>query len=366
MSILDSNKLKQLAVLGIIVLLASFLLFSLSKFIVAGLGAVIFYIACRPLMNWFVTKGKLSRKLAAVVVMLISFLIILLPVFGLTYLLAKKINSVLNHTDIQATAIQLENYIVNVTGFDVFSEETIQKIQTFGANVLPGFLSETLSIFADIAIMYFVLFYLLSSIGNLGQKLNHILPFTQKSIDLFREELKSQTYSNVIGAPLLAMLQGIVAFIGFWFFGLKEPFFWGIMCGFFSFIPFVGSALIWFPAAMYQYSIGLHWQGTAILIYGSLVITNIDNVFRFMLQKKFADVHPLITIFGVIIGLEWFGIPGIIFGPLLISYFLILLQVYRTEYLTKKETTVEIEQSNLQQIKTKPNEEARTEETSTE
>lgn len=365
MSILESNKLKQLLVLCIIVLVAGFLFFSLSKFIVAALGAVIFYIACRPLMNWFITKTKFSRKLSALLVMLISFLIILLPVSGLIILLAKKINVVLNHTDIQAVANQMEYFIIQQTGFDVFSADAIIKIQTFTTRVLPAFLSGTLSIFVNIAIMYFILFYLLTSIGNLGEKLNHLLPFTKKSIALFRAELKSQTYSNVIGAPLLAMLQGIVAFIGFWIFEIKEPFFWGIMCGFFSFIPFVGSALIWFPAAMYQYSIGLTWQGTAILIYGALVITNIDNVFRFMLQKKFANVHPLITIFGVIIGIEWFGIPGIIFGPLLISYFLILLQVYRTEYILNIEPSKiainEVEQTNIA-----TNEEAHTEETSRE
>lgn len=365
MSILESNKLKQLLVLCIIVLLASFLFFSLSKFLVAALGSVIFYIACRPLMNWFITKTKISRKIAALLVMLISFLIILLPVFGLTYLLAKKINIVLNNTDIQAVANQIEYFILQQTGFDVFSADAIAKVQTFTANILPAFLSETLSIFGNIAIMYFILFYLLISIGSLGEKLNHLLPFTKKSIALFRNELKSQTHSNVVGAPLLALLQGIVAFVGFWIFGIKEPFFWGIMCGFFSFIPFVGSALIWFPAAMYQYSIGLTWQGTAILIYGGLVITNIDNVFRFMLQKKFANVHPLITIFGVIIGIEWFGIPGIIFGPLLISYFLILLQVYRTEYILNNEPT-QIILTEVEQTNKATNEEAHTEETNRE
>ncbi len=104
------------------------------------------------------------------------------------------------------------------------------------------------------------------------------------------------------------------------------------MCGFLSFIPFVGSALVWFPAGIILASSGAYWQGIAILIYGIVVIINVDNVFRFILQKKIADIHPLVTVFGVIIGLKWFGIPGIIFGPLLISYFLIMIKIYRAEY----------------------------------
>jgi predicted PurR-regulated permease PerM len=69
-----------------------------------------------------------------------------------------------------------------------------------------------------------------------------------------------------------------------------------------------------------------------LLIYGAIVITNVDNLFRFILQKKIADVHPLVTVFGVIIGLNWFGLPGLVFGPILISYFLIMIRIYRLEY----------------------------------
>ncbi|HRS40237.1 MAG TPA: AI-2E family transporter, partial [Bacteroidia bacterium] len=75
-------------------------------------------------------------------------------------------------------------------------------------------------------------------------------------------------------------------------------------------------------------------QGVAILLYGILVISVVDNVFRFVFQKKFADVHPLITEIGVIVGLQLFGVPGIIFGPLLISYFLIMLRIFREEFLS--------------------------------
>lgn len=133
---------------------------------------------------------------------------------------------------------------------------------------------------------------------------------------------------------MLALIQGIFAAVGYWLFGLQEPVFWGLMTGFFSFLPVVGSTLIWLPAAIYQLSIGMTWQGVAILLYGILVISVVDNVFRFVFQKKFADVHPLITVIGVIVGLQLFGVPGIIFGPLLISYFLIMLRIFREEFLS--------------------------------
>ena len=139
-----------------------------------------------------------------------------------------------------------------------------------------------------------------------------------------------------MGAPLLAILQGICAGLGFWIFGLDEPWFWGVICGFMSFLPVVGTAMVWIPAGIYMLTANTSWQGSGILIYGAIVITNIDNVFRFWLQKKFADVHPLVTVLGVIIGLNWFGIPGIVFGPLLLSYFLLMVKIYKEEYGEKK------------------------------
>lgn len=159
-----------------------------------------------------------------------------------------------------------------------------------------------------------------------------MFPYKEENAELFAKELISQTYSNVIGAPLLAIIQCVFAIAGFYFFGLNEPIFWGLICGVLSFIPFVGTALVWVPAGLVQLSVGESWQGIGLLIYGAVIITNVDNVFRFVLQKKFADVHPLVTVFGVIIGLNWFGLPGLIFGPILISYFLIMLKVYRLEY----------------------------------
>ena len=81
-----------------------------------------------------------------------------------------------------------------------------------------------------------------------------------------------------------------------------------------------------------MFIIGHAWQGIVMILYGALVMGLLDNVIRFMLAKRMADVHPIITVLGVILGLQYFGILGLIFGPLLISYFFILLKIYYVEY----------------------------------
>jgi predicted PurR-regulated permease PerM len=216
-------------------------------------------------------------------------------------------------------------------GRELFSIDNIKSIQEKATLYITEFLGETLSVIADIGIMYFILYYMLINTGKLEKAINKYLPLENDDIQLLGDELKAQTTSNAIGAPLLALIQGVFAWIGYLIFGIQDAFFWGMMTGFFSFIPFVGSALIWAPAAIYQFTFGAPWQGLGIVLFGILVIGTIDNVFRFVFQKQFADVHPMITVFGVIIGLQLFGVPGVIFGPLLLSWFLLLIKIYRKD-----------------------------------
>jgi predicted PurR-regulated permease PerM len=333
MAYFESDKVKQIVALSGIALLGGFLFITLSGFIPALLGSVIFYVICSPLMKFFIKKMKLKKWLAALLVIVLSFLVILVPLFSLTYILVNKLSIMFAETHGFYSKIEDFAILINSNfGINILTPDYIVKIQNAIAGVIPNLLSQTLSTLFDILLMYFVLFYLLITEIEMEKSIVRFLPYTKENAHLFAKELTSQTYSNVIGAPLLSLIQGCFAALGFWLFGLNEPIFWGMACGFLSMMPILGSALVWLPAAIIQASTGAHWQGIAIAIYGLVVIVNVDNIFRFIIQKKIADVHPLVTVFGVIIGVQWFGIPGIIFGPLLISYFLIMIKIYRTEY----------------------------------
>ena len=310
-----------------------FLLFELSAFIDAFLGSVILYVLLRPLMRYLIEVKKWKRGLAALVLMIASFMIILVPVLGFCYLFVSKLTLIFSDSSFIVQAFNsLDQKFKALTGNELLSQDNLASFQTRAAGYITGFFSASLSILADIGIMYLMLYYMLINTGALENKLNEELPFSAHNIDLLSNELKAQTISNAIGMPLLALIQGIFAWLGYWIFGLSDPFFWGMMTGFFSFLPLIGTALIWLPAAVYQSTVGTTWQGVGIFLYGLLVIGTVDNVFRFVFQKQFANVHPLITVFGVIIGLQMFGIPGLIFGPLILSWFIILIRIYRKDF----------------------------------
>ena len=100
-------------------------------------------------------------------------------------------------------------------------------------------------------------------------------------------------------------------------------------------LPIVGAAVAYIPVAVLLFASGHPTKGIIMLIFGFGIIGSVDNIFRFWLQKKLGDVHPLITVFGVIIGINLFGFIGLIFGPLLIALFILLIRIYANEFSIK-------------------------------
>jgi predicted PurR-regulated permease PerM len=127
-------------------------------------------------------------------------------------------------------------------------------------------------------------------------------------------------------------VQALLAYCCYLIGGLPEPGFWAVATGFASVFPIVGASIIWAPISIYHFAAGHTWQGFFTIGWGVLLIGLSDNVVRFMLAKRMADVHPVITVLGVIMGLKLFGITGLIFGPLIISYFVLLLKIYYMEF----------------------------------
>jgi predicted PurR-regulated permease PerM len=178
--------------------------------------------------------------------------------------------------------------------------------------------------------MYFLLYFLFVNYRGFEGSLIHYLPFDDENAVAFGEELKNITYSNIIGQTVIAIIQGAFLAVGFWIFGAKDPLFWGVICAILSFIPLLGPPLIFVPAAVILLADGMTWQGVGLLVWGFGLVINIDNVLRLVIAKKLGDIHPIITVVGVIIGIPLFGLIGLVYGPLLLAYFLIAVRIYKS------------------------------------
>jgi predicted PurR-regulated permease PerM len=333
---MDPALLKQVILLLCIVLVGGIIFFSLIDFFADFLGALIIYVLFRPVTKYLIEKRKWKRGLASLMIMLITLLLLIVPLTLLFNMFIPKLQNLFSDSSVITQTLQtLDNKVYDLSGQRFMNPDNIKSLQSSAAEYIKEFLSQSISILGDIGVMLLFLYYLLSNTGKIEHWVFNLLPVRKSDLARFTEELKAQTFSNVLGAPVLATLQGLVAALGFWIFGIHEPLFWGIITGFFSFIPMVGGALIWVPSAVLLYTTGHEYQAIALFLYGIFVISMIDNVLRFAFQKKFADVHPLITVMGVILGIKLFGLPGMIFGPLLISYFLIMASIYKEQFLNQ-------------------------------
>ncbi|MBS1975528.1 MAG: AI-2E family transporter, partial [Bacteroidetes bacterium] len=185
-------------------------------------------------------------------------------------------------------------------------------------------------------IMYFILYFMLVEGRKMEAALHEWIPLKDENTLLLRRETNSLVYSNAVGIPLIAFLQGVLGLIGYLILGVNEPVFWFVVTCLASMVPVVGASLAYVPIAILFFANGMTIKGVIMLAYGFGVISTVDSVFRFWLQKKIGDVHPLITGFGVIIGLNLFGFIGLIFGPILISIFLLLIKIYASEFSATK------------------------------
>jgi predicted PurR-regulated permease PerM len=221
---------------AVILVFAAILLYMLRVFIDAFLGAVILYVLFRPLMIHLCEKRKWKRGLAAVLILFLSFICVLLPVFSISYLIVSRLSLFFSDTSMVMQIVHdIDAKITATTGFSLLSAENIQAIQSQAAGYITQILSQSFSLLADVAILYFFLYYLLTNYGRWSSMIKEFLPLSHDKVHEFTAELKSMTFSNALGTPVLALVQGLFAWLGYWIFGVQEPLFWGLMTGFFFF-----------------------------------------------------------------------------------------------------------------------------------
>ncbi|MGI8951155.1 MAG: AI-2E family transporter [Chitinophagaceae bacterium] len=327
------NNIGRYFFLAIILIFAFFLLMSVIQFFTAFLTAVIFYILSGRFTDWLVKKKKWKKGAAAIIIIIISFFVILLPITVLVSLLYNRIISLVAHPEDIINGVKHFDSVIQANlGFQVISDQTIASARTFATSLIPIILNQGLSFFTTILMMYFFLYFMIVNRNRMEAGIIFYLPFRKDKINMFGKELVAQTFSNAVGIPSIAIIQGVFAFTCYKIVGVPQAGFWGVITCFTSVIPIVGSGIVWVPMSIYLFAIGHTWQAIFVIAWSAIIVGLIDNVVRFVLAKRMADVHPIITVLGVILGLKIFGFIGLIFGPLLISYFLILLKIYYTEY----------------------------------
>lgn len=318
-------------ILIILILLAICIALGLNTITSGFLGAIIIYVIFRPLNIYLQEKRKWNKSLSTALILLLSFVCLIIPIFFLIKLVTDRVMFYVENPE------QTEVILQNINTFaaeklndpDLISD-SIESLKSQAGNFVTSIINGAASTFIQIIVMYFTLYFTVKYFREFERGLVNYLPFKRNDSLTIGSELRNMTYSNILGQGFIAIIQGSLLGLGLWIFGISDPLFWGVIGVFLSMIPLFGAPLIFIPAGIIEISNGNMVSGIGIIIYGYLIVTSIDNFIRMAIGKKIADTHPLITIVGVVIGIPLFGILGILYGPLLLSLFIILLKIFRT------------------------------------
>lgn len=334
---IDQNRLRQIIFLFLIAGLGILLFIQLYSFLPAALGAATIYILLRKQMFYLTEKRKWRAGGAALLLMFVSLVLILLPLWLLVDMLYDKVTYAVSHANEWIAAIKETLAAFEARyNIELLSDENIARIGNTISTAVPKILGATFNGLTAIFFMYFILYFMFISGRKMEKVLYDYIPLHDRNVERLEKEIHTMVFSNAVGIPIVAVAQGVVGLLGYWLIGVEEPFFWfGITC-IAGMLPVIGAALAYIPLTIMFLASGAIGQGIAMAIYGFGIIGTVDNILRFSLLRKIGDVHPLTTVFGVIIGLNLFGFIGLIFGPLLISMFNLLLRIYSSEFLPRQ------------------------------
>lgn len=320
----------------------------------AAITTVIFYPLNRKLRKLFGNRQRLSSMITCI----ITFLVILIPLALFSMLLfneakdafkdiAAKIDSGFFvpyfkweagnffYDTYQSISNWLSQYIdFDSTNFDIFtkiSEAAQSAIATLG-EYITIFVTNIFSFILSLIIFFFSLYYFFKDGDRITKKLMDLSPLPIKHEKAIFTKFKEVSLAMLFGIFFTAVVQGVMAGIGYVIVGIPNPIFWATATGIFSLVPLIGTAAIWIPASIILIAMGNYAGGIGLFLWGMLVVSTVDNFVRPFLIEGRAPVHPLMTFLSVLGGVFAFGLKGIIFGPLILNLLIAFLHIYEMEY----------------------------------
>ncbi|MBA2626655.1 MAG: AI-2E family transporter [Gemmatimonadales bacterium] len=310
------------------------LVFALWPFSTGLIGAPVLYIAFAPLYRRL--ERRLPGSIAALLVIIVAILVIVVPVASMAGLIASEAKDI-------AGGVVRGSLVERLQELRIGPYDVGQQIEALGSRALSwvgtgalGLLGTLARLGIQLTVAFFGLYYLLCSPRRAWKFLRPFIPFSAENSLRLKKRFKDVTVSTLIGTFATAAVQGLMVGVGFWITGLSNVFFWGVVTVIVAILPVVGSGLVWLPGALLLLVERHYLAGGLLMAWGIIAVGNVDNLIRPWVFRKYAQIHPFITVIGAFAGIKYFGLLGLLIGPLAISYFFELIRMYRSEYLSEQ------------------------------
>jgi predicted PurR-regulated permease PerM len=304
--------------------------FAVLPLAVGLLGAIVIYVAAAPAYHWL--ARRVPARVSALLVVVVAATLIILPLGWLiTVAIAQAPSAIrqVQHSEViaQIAALRIGSIDVGAqlveAGGGLAAWASAQAFRAVGSVVRAT---------VNMVVALFGLYFLLLAGPATWASVSSYLPFSDAGVRLLAERFREVTEATLLGTAMTAALQGTVVALGFVVTGLPDAWFWGVVTGAVSILPLLGSALVWGSGAAALALQGRYDAAVGLAAIGFIVASNIDNVTRPLVNQRLSHLHPMTTLVGAFAGVGVLGLPGILFGPLAISYFFELVRLYAREY----------------------------------
>jgi predicted PurR-regulated permease PerM len=306
------------------------------------LFALILYIALRPVYE-LITRLVRKRSISSIIMIALLFLLILIPMFFLLLSLANQAYDfyvfiqqrfdagVFERSLMGSEIVRRVFTYLNIGEDEILKNitEVLKKASFTVFSNLTGLLSFSLKFSLNFFFMLLILFFLFKDGYKLEKPFYRILPFPD---DIERDvvsRLMEVIKVLLAGNLLIMVLQGLMVGLGFYIFGVGMPLLWGSIAAILSLIPVIGTAFVWLPAVIYLAAIGSYLNALFLGIWSLFFYLVLENFVKPNVFGKKLHFHPLIFFFLLLGSIQAFGLPGVIIGPLLLTLFYSLWEIYK-------------------------------------
>ena len=332
----------------LLLLLAVTLAFAwvLAPFYGSILWAIVLAVIFAPVHRRLLPPMRGNRGLAAAVTVLIIIAMVILPLALIATSLVQEASGLVAR--IQSGEYDFGGYLqrlfdalpawarglierFNLTSLSAIRESLASSLLKGGQVLAPQALNlgmNTFDFMIGFGLMLYLLFFLLRDGDVLAERIREAIPLHGEQKAALFTRFADVVRATVKGGILVAMAQGTLGGIAFWFLGVHAPLLWAVLMAFLSLLPAIGAGLVWLPAAIYFLATGAIWQGVGLILYGVLVIGLVDNLLRPFLVGKDSKLPDYVVLISTLGGIAAFGLNGFVIGPLIAAMFMVGWEIF--------------------------------------
>lgn len=312
----------------------------LLPFYAAIFWGAILAILFTPLHKRLLAKMRGKPNLAALTTLLIIVLIVILPAILITGALLQEGAAI--YSRISSGEVNVGEYLEQILSAlppsvhavldrfgvgDIFSlREKLTEGALRGSKVLAtqavNVGQNTFEFLVGMGVMLYILYFLLRDGAHLARTSKQLIPLSEEHKQHLFRKFATVVRATVKGNIVVAITQGALGGLMFWFLGIQGALLWGVLMAFLSLLPAVGAALIWLPVSIYFLVTGAIWEGVTLVVFGVLVIGLVDNILRPLLVGKDTKIPDYVILISTLGGLSVFGLNGFVIGPLFAALFI--------------------------------------------